>query len=135
MPDLGRRTSAERIVAPLLLRGSMNAVIFAGYVEQFLLPDLRVSDVVVLDNLNAHHDPRIEPILERAGVGLLYLPPYSPESSPIEPAWSKVKGVLRDLAARSWRAIKKATATALRAVTSSDASGWFRHCGYPVPWG
>jgi transposase len=123
------------IVAPLLMQGSMNAVTFVSYIEQFLLPELRPSDIVVLDNLNAHHDARVEALLEAADVGLLYLPPYSPEFSPIEPAWSKVKGILRDLGARSWRAIRKAAATALRAVTKPDATGWFTHCGYPVPCG
>jgi transposase len=121
------------IIAPLVMRGSMNALTFACYVEQFLIPELHVGDIVVLDNLKAHHDGRIEPMLKAAGIGLRYLPPYAPELSPIEPAWSKVKRVLRTIGARSWKAITRAAAKALQAVTKSDAVAWFSHCGYTVP--
>ena len=42
-------------------------------------------------------------IQERGGCKLLYLPPYSPDFSPIEEAFSKLKGLLRKAEARrSW---------------------------------
>jgi transposase len=121
------------IIAPLLLRGSMNSPTFAAYVERVLVPDLLPGDIVVMDNLAAHKQPRIREYIEGAGGRLIYLPPYSPDFSPIEPAWSKVKNILGKIAARSWRAIKAAAATALSAISLSDAHGYFHHCGYPVP--
>jgi transposase len=61
---------------------------------------------------------------------LLFLPPYSPDLSPIEPAWSKVKALLRRSAARSYDALLDAVVSALGAITRDDARGWFRLCGY-----
>jgi transposase len=121
------------LVAPLRLIGSMNSVAFEAYIEQFVCPLLRPGDIVVVDNLSAHKQKCIRALLEAVGAQLLYLPPYSPDYSPIEPCWSKVKTVLRSLAARTVDALDDAVVTALRAITPRDAKGWFRLCGYPVP--
>jgi transposase len=64
------------------------------------------------------------------GCELLYLPPYSPDFSPIEEAFSKVKGLLRKAEARSREALIEAMGKALEAVTAKDAKGFFEHCGY-----
>ena len=61
-----------------------------------------------------------------------FLPPYSPDFSPIEPAWSKVKQYLRSVKPRRPEALGVAAAGAFKTITSSDAAGWFRHCGYAV---
>jgi transposase len=55
---------------------------------------------------------------------------YSPDLSPIELLWSKVKCVLRWLEARSWEGLQKALKTVLAAITLGDISGWFKHNGY-----
>lgn len=123
----------EGILAPLLLEGPMTSAIFESYVEQFLVPELRPGDLVLMDNLRAHKTPAIRPLIESAGAKLLYLPPYSPDFSPIEPAWSKMKTTLRRLAARTRDRLLAAVEEALRAITPDDACGWFRHCGYSVP--
>ena len=60
-----------------------------------VVPSLRHGQVVVMDNLCAHKGERVRELLERVGCELLYLPPYSPDFSPIEEAFSKVKGLLR----------------------------------------
>lgn len=57
-------------------------------------------------------------------------PPYSPDLSPIEPCWLQVKTALRKAKARTRATLDTAIAGALAIVTSSDAHGWFRHCGY-----
>jgi transposase len=118
------------IVAPLYLHGSMTGEIFDAYVEQFLVPELRPGDIVVMDNLSVHKLASVRERITGAGAQLLFLPPYSPDFSPIEPAWSKIKAVLRKLAARSYDALLDAVVAALRAVTPRDARGWFTHCGY-----
>jgi transposase len=118
------------LVAPLYLQGGMNGDTFEAYVEQFLVPELRVGDIAVMDNLSAHKRVSVRRLIEGAGARLLYLPPYSPDFSPIEPAWSKVKSLMRRAAARTYEALLEAAADALRAITASDARGWFRLCGY-----
>ena len=67
-----------------------------------------------------------------AGAEILFLPPYSPDFSPIEEAFSKVKAILRRIGARTREALLEATSEALSAVSSTDARGWFGHCGYHV---
>jgi transposase len=72
----------------------------------------------------------VRELIEAAGAHLLYLPPYSPDLNPIEPAWSKVKQILRSLKARSSEALESAVAEALNAITAENAIAWFAHCGY-----
>ena len=60
----------------------------------------------------------------------MFLPPYSPDLNPIEEAFSKVKGIVRKVGARTRGALDEAMGEALKAVTAEDAAGWFRHCGY-----
>jgi len=63
-------------------------------VEQVLCPALAAGDVVVMDNLSAHKVTGVRELLQAAGAELLYLPPYSPDLNPIEPAWAKTQTVL-----------------------------------------
>lgn len=119
------------LVAPLRLIGSMTSDVFEAYIEQFVCPELRAGDIVIIDNLSAYKRGSIAGLLSRVGATLRFLPPYSPDLSPIEPCWSKVKQLIRTAAARSLEALDEAIVTALRAVTPADARGWFRRCGYP----
>ena len=112
--------------------GSTTGSVFAAYIEQVLAPALRPGQVVVLDNLAAHKGERIRRLVEARGCELLFLPPYSPDFSPIEEAFSKVKALLRCAAARTREALVEAIGRALDAVTARDAQGWFAHCGYAV---
>lgn len=122
----------EGIVAPLVLRGSMNGEAFAGYIEQFVAPALRPGQVLLMDNLSVHKSVAVREAIEARGAKLVFLPPYSPDLSPIERAWSKIKTLVRKAAARGWDAMVDAVAVAMRAVCPKDAAGWFRHSGYSV---
>ena len=88
--------------------------------------------MVVMDNLGVHKAVGIQQAIARRGARLRYLPPYSPDLSPIERCWSKVKTALRQAKARTRAALDTAIRGALVSVTSSDAQGWFRHCGYAL---
>jgi transposase len=114
----------------LAVEGATTRVVFEAYAEKVLVPSLRRGQVVVMDNLSAHKGERVRELVESAGCELLYLPPYSPDLSPIEEAFSKVKGLLRKAEARSREALIEAMGKALDAVTAKDASGFFEHCGY-----
>ena len=124
--------SSDGLLAPLRLIGSMTGQVFEAYVEQFLVPVLRSGDVVVMDNLSAHKRPAMAQQIAAAGAELVYLPAYSPELNPIEMVWSKVKSILRTLAARTIEALDKALVVALSAVTADEARAYIRHAGYVV---
>jgi transposase len=124
--------NAEGIGAAMSVEGATDAVAFEAYVEHFLAPTLKEGQVMVMDNLQVHKSARVKELIEEAGAEVLFLPPYSPDFSPIEEAFSKVKGILRRIGARTREALLEATGQALDAVSRRDAMGWFRHCGYDV---
>ena len=113
----------------------MDGELFGAYVREALLPILQSGDVVVMDNLSSHKQPRVRQLIESAGAQLLYLPPYSPDFNPIEPIWSKVKRLMRSTAARTVEALHDAFGNAMRAVTTTDIHGCFKHCGYATTSG
>jgi transposase len=116
--------------AAMILEGSTNASAFEVYVEQALAPSLAPGQIVVMDNLSAHKgQPEREAIAAR-GCQLLFLPSYSPDLSPIEEAFSKLKAFLRRVGARTCEDLVEALSHALETITSQDALGWFTHCGY-----
>jgi transposase len=120
------------LVAALTVEGAVDAEVFTAYAERVLGPRLRRGDVVVLDNLTAHRASRIEEVAEARGAQVLWLPPYSPDYSPIEQCWSKIKAYLRGAKARTREALEEALTAALGLVTKADIRGWFKHCGYSL---
>jgi transposase len=117
----------------MLLDGSADAAAFETYIEQCLSPSLHEGQIVILDNLSIHLGPRVKQAIEARGCQMLFLPAYSPDFSPIEGAFSKLKTILRRVGARTHEALQDAIIQALPALTAKDALGWFRHCGYPAP--
>ena len=116
--------------AAMILEGSANTIAFEVYVEQVLAPSLQAGQIMVMDNLQAHKSARIKQAIEAKGCQLLFLPGYSPDLSPIEAAFSKLKTALRRTGARTREALEEAIAQALLTITAQDAQGWFQHCGY-----
>ena len=114
----------------LAVEGATTRAVFEAYVEEALVPSLRPGQVVVMDNLTAHKGERVRELIEKRGCELVFLPPYSPDFNPIEQAFSKVKGMLREAEARTREALIEAMGWALSAVTATDVSGFFGHCGY-----
>jgi transposase len=110
--------------------GPVNTEAFVGFVEQFLVPQLKAGQVLILDNLPAHKSPEVDRLVEAAGARVLRLPPYSPDFNPIEMAISKVKSMLRKLAARSVGPLIDAIGQSLSAVTAADAINYIHHSGY-----
>jgi len=123
----------EGFLATMSIQAATDGVAFAAYLEQVLLPVLRERKpdaVLVMDNLRPHKTPEVQAVLDGSGFAYRYLPAYSPDLSPIEPAWAKVKSYLRWVAARTVEALEQALALALDSITAQDAAGFFRHCGY-----
>jgi transposase len=92
------------MTAPMVVSGATDHHVVEAYVEHVLGPTLRPGQVVVLDNLSAHKRANLEPLLARYGCQVWFLPPYSPDLSPIELAFAKLK--------------------------HSDAQALFAHCGF-----
>jgi transposase len=117
----------------MTVEGGTDTAVFATYLERFLLPALRPGQIVVVDNVGAHKPDRIRALVEAAGCRLVFLPAYSPDLSPVEEAFSKIKTLVKAAGARTRAALDAAIAMALAAVTASDAAGWFAHAGYSTP--
>ena len=117
---------------PWLIEGAMDTTTFAWYITEQLAPTLRPGQVVVVDNLSAHKADRIRQALEAHHCQLLFLPPYSPDFTPIEQAFSKLKAILRGLGARTHETLQEAVRLALETITPNDAAAWFAHAGYPL---
>ncbi|MCE9589329.1 MAG: IS630 family transposase, partial [Planctomycetes bacterium] len=119
----------EGVRCSTLVDGPIDADLFEAFVAQVLAPQLRPGDLVVMDNLSSHKRTRTRGLIESAGAQLLFLPPYSPDLSPIEMVFAKVKQSLRSLACRTGEALWSAMQGVLDRVTASDAMNCFRHCG------
>ncbi len=114
----------------MIIEGSTNAAAFELYIEEILAPSLTEGQIVIMDNLAAHKGKKVEQLIEAKGCQLLFLPGYSPDFSPIEETFSKLKAHLRRAGARTREALQDALCQALLTVTAQDAQGWFRHGGF-----
>ncbi len=122
--------STEGLRAPLVLDGPINGAAFVAWVEQFLVPELRPSDIVVMDNLASHKVAGVQTILEQAGATVRYLPPYSPDYNPIEQVFAKLKAMLRKTQARTVDALWCAIGSLLDRFGRAECERYIRHCGY-----
>lgn len=120
----------ESIAAPFLIEGPVDAEVFTAYLQQVLCPQLRAGDTLILDNLATHKIQNVTRLLSAHGVGLRYLPPYSPDLNPIELAFAKLKAHLRQAAARNLEDLHSALATALNSFSAQHCNRFFRHAQY-----
>ena len=120
----------EGVLTAATIDATTDASVFEAFIREALVPALRPGQVVVMDNLAAHKVAAVRRLIENAGCRVIYLPPYSPDFSPIEPMWSKLKQALRSIAARTVPGLIDAVAAAFNTITPNDCSGYFRHCGY-----
>jgi transposase len=119
----------DGVRAPVVFPGSTDTAAFQAYVDQVLVPELHAGDVVVFDNIKPHLAAGVAKSIEGAGAQVLPLPPYSPDYTPIEEMYSKVKQGLRRAEARTKAGLSEAVGEVLRRVTHQDILGWFRHAG------
>src|SRR5438067_12699907 len=115
------------VTAALAFPGATNTDWFENYVADVLIPELKPGDVVVWDNLTPHQSEEAVEAVEGAGARVVPLPPWSPDLTPIEEMFSKVKGAMRSAAARTKEAVYEAFCSALHDVTPDDIAGWFAH--------
>lgn len=120
----------DGILAPQLIPCPMTGKIFQQWLEECLIPEMAPGSIVVADNLSAHKVAGIRQCLEDAGMGLLYLPPHSPDFNPIELVFSKLKALLRRAAARSFDAICDALTIILEKLRPTECANYLKHAGY-----
>jgi transposase len=116
--------------APFVIEGPVTTAVFEAYVEHVLVPVLRPKAIVLVDNLSCHKADWIRLLIEAAGATLLFLPAYSPDFSPIEHAFSKLKAFLRRVKAQTLQALIEAIAQAIDTISPADALGYFTDCGF-----
>lgn len=114
----------------MAVEGSTDRQVFEAYIEHALAPSLQADQIVIMDNLPAHKPARVRELIEERGCELYYLPSYSPDFNPIEEAFSKIKGMLRQASARTKEALIEVLGEALSEVSCRDARGYFEHAGY-----
>lgn len=127
--------SLDGMIAAMTIEAATSAVVFLAYVQQVLIPALlrlKPHAVIVMDNLSAHRAATVIKALTKAGFEIRFLPRYSPDLSPIEPCWSKVKAFFRAKGARSVEHLNQEAGPALDTITPNDARGCFIHCGYAL---
>jgi transposase len=122
--------SLDGIGPALTLGGALDRAACEVYVRDLLAPSLRPGQIVIWDNVRSHQGETVRAAIEARGCRLLFLPAYSPDFSPIEHAFGKLKEYLRRAEARTREALEEAIGAALATITAADARGWFTHCGY-----
>lgn len=114
------------VTAPIVVQGATDTATFEAYVDQALAPQLHPGDVVIWDNLKPHKAKSVVKAVKRVGAKVIPLPPSSPDYSPIEEMFSKVKASLRSAAARTTDALTTAIGCGLSEVSQQDIIGWFK---------
>ena len=112
MSTFGHGTTAERVLAWLWRR---------------LGPKLRRRDVLILDNLSAHKDPRVHQALQAAGAEFRYLPPDGHDVSPIDAAWGLLRKRIRAAVPRTGLALGRTAQHGSRAVRPPHCQNFFAH--------
>jgi transposase len=88
------------IIGHYTVKGAMNGSRLLYYTEQDLLSKMNTFPsaercVLILDNCAIHKTSSFIDVIRRAGILLLFIPPYSPWLNPIEPVFRSVKAWLR----------------------------------------
>ncbi len=122
------------VAAIMMLTGAIDGAAFKTFVEDLLVPTLQSGDLVLMDNSTTHKGKEIAQAIQATGAELKYLPRYSPDFSPLENCWSKLKELLRGMAARTLETLEEGVKNALNQITEEDVKGWFEHCGYCIPF-
>ena len=118
--------------AAMTVEGAADEAVFETFIEKVLLPTLHPGQIVILDNLSIHKSARVEQFITQAGCQLLFLPAYSPDFSPIEEAFSKLKAFIRRYRCKTVPTLMKAIEQGFKSISKADARGWFAHAGFSV---
>lgn len=122
--------SLAGIVGTMYIESAVDCVIFKEYVKEILVPKLQRGQYVIFDNVSFHKSEEVIDLIERVGAKVVFLPPYSPDLSPIEKMWSKLKELLKRLKPRTDGEFHSALAMGLASMNDEDFEEWYAACGY-----
>ena len=122
--------STEKVEAALYGEWATDGDIFTTFIEQQLVPQLNTEHLVIMDNVKFHKQANIAEIIALTGAKIVFLPPYSPDFSPIEKMWSKIKNILRKLSPRTLEEFQNSIQIAFKEIRKIDLVAWFKCCGY-----
>jgi len=120
----------DRITAPCVFDGPINAARFLARVRQFLARTLKPGDVVIRDNLSSHKSPAVRQAIRSTGARLFFLPPYSPDLNPIEQVFAKLKRLLRRAGERTKKATWRPIGALLDQFSPGECANYLRNSGY-----
>jgi len=120
----------DRIVAPWLLDGPINAERFLVYTEEVLVPTLLPGDVVIMDNLGSHKGKAARAIVRAKGAHLFFLPPYSPDLNPIEQVFAKLKHLVRKAQPRDVEATWRKVGQLIDLFSPAECTNYLVNSGY-----
>lgn len=121
------------VLTPCVFEGAVDGALFQRWLADWLLNAVPPGTTIVLDNLSVHRSPEVRTMIEAANCQVRYLPPYSPDFTPIEQIFAKLKTHLRGAAARTLDELIGAIGTGLGRVTAADIAGCYAHCGFTLP--
>lgn len=122
--------SINTIIAMMYIDCAINGDIFLSFIEKSLMPKLQRGQYVVMDNIKFHKQEMVKYLIEKVGAKVVFLPPYSPDLSPIEKMWSKIKDILRRKKPRECADFHSALFDAVNSVTEENLEAWYEDCGY-----
>lgn len=122
--------SVNEVLTSVNLIGGTDALTFDAFIIRKLVPKLWKGACVLMDNCSIHMGKEVEKAIKKKGAKLIYLSPYSPDFSPIENLWSKLKNILRSIKTTNYQELGKAIEFAFEQVTSENLCNWFTHCCY-----
>ena len=118
--------------------GSVNGEIFLDFIRKCLLPLLmpfngsNPNSIVILDNASVHKCEEAAEMINGIGALLRFLPPYSPDLTPIEELFAEVKGYLKanDAVVKATTIPETIIHMAFCSVTKENCSAYIHHAGY-----
>jgi putative transposase len=120
----------DRIEAPCVFDGPINATSFLAYVRQALVPTLKPGDIVVLDNLGSHKGGAVRAAIRAVGARLVFLPAYSPDLNPIEQVFAKLKHLMRRACERTIDDTCRRSGDLLKLFSPKECANYLQNSGY-----
>ncbi len=118
------------VLTTQILEGSMKGHDFSEFIRLNLVPKLQAGDVVVMDNLHAHHREEIRELIESVGAKIEYLPVYSPDFNPIEMMWLQIKSLVRKFRTKTMKELCKVIEIVIKLMNPGFLKNWFTKCCY-----
>ena len=118
-------------------RGTVTGDIFYEFVCKQLIPHLlpfngyNSNSIIIMDNCSVHHVDSVSDVIQEMGSIVHYLPPYSPNLTPIELLFSKLKLLIRsmELEMNALDDVETIVLSAFSSISKEDCRNWIDSIG------